>query len=312
MASGTGTAGTSGGAAPYARPASVEAALALLESGRWTVLAGGTDVYAAHVGHPVPGPILDITAIDALRGLREAPGPDGDPGVAIGALARWRDVLDALLPAGMEALAQVAREVGGAQVQNRATVAGNVCNASPAADGVPALMALDAQAVLRSRRGVRRVPVTEFVLGNRRTARASDELLVELWLPRRSAAASSRFVKLGHRRYLVIGIAMVAVALDVDTHDRVCSCGIAVGACGPAARRLRALEAALLTTPRARLAERAREALDDAAVLAPLSPIDDVRGTAAYRRDAVREMLGRVLAEAAAGTASLASERGGR
>ncbi len=282
--------------ASYARPESLDEAVRLLGTRRWLPLAGGTDVFAAHVGRPLPAAVLDLSAVPGLRGILDAPGPSGEPGWRIGALTTWSEIARATLPSALQALGQAAREIGGVQIQNRGTIGGNVCNASPAADGVPVLAALDAIAELTSAAGVRRMPVSQFVLGPRRVDRRADELLTGFWLPRRSAAACSRFLKLGQRRYLVISIAMVAIALDFDQHDRTSSCGIAVGACSPVARRLPSLEAALLTTPRAELGDRA-ETLVNAAALSPLSPIDDVRATAGYRFDAVAELLVRTLSE---------------
>ena len=127
--------------------------------------------------------------------------------------------------------------MGGIQIQNRGTVGGNLCNDSPAADGIPPLLALDARVELTSSRGRRTLAVDEFVIGNRRTALAPDELLTAVEVPVHSANAVSCFLKLGHRRYLVISIAMVAVVLDFDANDRIRYCGIAVGACSAAARR---------------------------------------------------------------------------
>jgi N-methylhydantoinase B len=212
-------------------------------------------------------------------------------------------VRDAPLPPGLEALVQAALEVGGRQIQNQGTLGGNLCNASPAADGVPVLLALDAQVELRSRAGSRRMSLAEFVLGNRRTALAPGELLVAIYLPLGSPCARSQFLKLGHRRYLVISIAMVAVSVDADAQNRLARCAVAVGACSAAAKRLPRLEERLLGLPPSQAAGAAASALasgDAAALLAPLSPIDDVRGTAGYRREAVRELIGRAIAMACA------------
>ncbi|MCL4185287.1 MAG: FAD binding domain-containing protein [Burkholderiaceae bacterium] len=278
----------------YERPAELDAALRRLAQGGWTPLAGGTDFYPARVGRPLRESLLDLSALQALRGVAER-DDDGAPAWRIGALTTWSDVARAPLDPALTALQQAAREVGGVQIQNQATVGGNLCNASPAADGVPALLALDAEVELASVRGCRRLPLAGFVLGNRRTALAPDELLVAVIVPRRSPRARSRFLKLGHRRYLVISIAMAAVAVDFDDHDRLSHCAVAIGACSAAALRLPALERAMLSAPRAQLSRRF-EALD-AAVFAPLAPIDDVRGSAAYRREVAVELVRRVFAE---------------
>jgi CO/xanthine dehydrogenase FAD-binding subunit len=274
----------------YGRPEELGQALRWLATSRPAIVAGGTDFHPARVGRPPEAEILDLSRLAALRGITA----DGS-GWRIGALTTWTDVARAALPPLFDALAQAALEVGGLQVQNRGTVGGNLCNASPAADGVPALLALDASVELASLRGTRTLPLADFVLGPRRTALAPDELLVAIRVPRRGAAARSRFLKLGHRRYLVISIAMVAAAVDVDEADRIAWAGVAVGACSAAARRLPAVEEALLGTPRAALPDTAARALRDAAALAPLAPIDDVRGTARYRLDAAATLVARAL-----------------
>jgi CO/xanthine dehydrogenase FAD-binding subunit len=124
------------------------------------------------------------------------------------------------------------------QIQNSGTVAGNLCNASPAADGVPPLLALDASVELASVAGTRRLKLDDFILGPRRTARRADELLAAILIPKPRAAAHSHFLKLGARRYLVISIAMVAAAIESE-RGKITTARVAVGACGPVAQRLR-------------------------------------------------------------------------
>ncbi len=274
----------------YGRPDELGQALRWLASRRPAIVAGGTDFYPARVGRATEPDVLDLSRLAALRGI-VADGAHW----RIGALTTWTDVARAALPSALDALVQAAVEVGGPQVQNRGTVGGNLCNASPAADGVPALLALDARVELASVRGTRTLPLAGFVLGPRRTALAPDELLVAVLVPRRGPAARSRFLKLGHRRYLVISVAMVAACVDADAEGRVSHAAVAVGACSAAARRLPALEAALIGTPRAALSDTAARAVRDPAALAPLSPIDDVRGTACYRLDAAATLVARAL-----------------
>jgi len=270
----------------FERPESIDEATRLLAAGPWAVLAGGTDLYPANVGRPMTSPLLDVTAIAALRGIRRDPD-----GWSIGATTTWSDVVAAELPPLFDALRAAAREVGGVQIQNTGTVAGNLCNASPAADGTPVLMALGALAVLRSERGERVVPVERFVLGNRHTVLAADELLVSVRIPARSAGARSAFIKLGGRRYLTISMTMVAVVLDVDVTGTVSYVGVAVGSCAAMARRLPRLEAQLVGRP----LDSDLGAQVEPADLAPLTPIDDQRASAAYRRDATTTLLRRAL-----------------
>jgi CO/xanthine dehydrogenase FAD-binding subunit len=272
----------------YLRPTRLEEALAALAARPWSVLAGGTDFYPARVGRPVREDILDITALAALRGVRREAGE-----WRLGALTTWTDLLRAQLPPVFDGLKQAAREVGGPQIQNAGTLAGNLCNASPAADGVPALMALNARVELASTQGTRQLPLTEFVSGARSTLREPAELVTAVLVPEHGARARSTFLKLGARRYLVISIAMVAVTLDVDAAGSIARAGVAVGACAPTARRLPTLERRLLGHKRtAALAD-----LVTPTDLAPLAPIDDIRGSAAYRLRAVQTLLQRALQE---------------
>ncbi|HYD04507.1 MAG TPA: FAD binding domain-containing protein, partial [Reyranella sp.] len=162
----------------YLRPASLEEALAVLAR-PWTVLAGGTDFYPARVGRAIDENVLDITGIAALRGIRAA-----DDGWRLGATTTWSELIEADLPPLFDGLKQAAREVGGRQIQNAGTLAGNLCNASPAADGVPPLLALDAAVELAGRAGARRLPLADFITGNRRTVLGSGELLVAIHVPR--------------------------------------------------------------------------------------------------------------------------------
>jgi CO/xanthine dehydrogenase FAD-binding subunit len=270
----------------YLRPTALDDALGALAARRPAILAGGTDFYPACVDRPVPAEVLDLTAIAELRGIREAAD-----GWRFGALVTWTEILDAPLPRLFECLRQAAREVGGLQIQNRGTVAGNLCNASPAADGVPALLALDATVELASARGRRALPLDAFVLGSRRTACALDELVTAVVVPKRIAGARSIFLKLGARRYLVISIAMVAVVLELGTDRTIAGAAVAVGACSAVAQRLGQLERDLAGR---RLAPGIGALVSDRH-LDPLAPISDVRGTAAYRRDAAATLVARAL-----------------
>jgi CO/xanthine dehydrogenase FAD-binding subunit len=282
----------SAGPVVYLRPDNVSDAISALAAMPLTILAGGTDFYAARSGLPVNESILDITNIASLRGLSEEGAR-----WRIGPATTWSDILRAdaepSLLAALRGLRNAAREVGGIQVQNMGTIAGNVCNASPAADGIPVLMALDAQVELTSLAGVRCMALREFVLGSRRTARRPDELVSGILIPRRRHARSS-FQKLGHRRYLVISIVMVAVVLDTDDAGKIDFAGIAVGACSARALRLASLERKLI----GQSADASLSDLLAADDLQPLTPIDDVRGTGIYRRDAALTLIRRAMQEA--------------
>jgi CO/xanthine dehydrogenase FAD-binding subunit len=270
----------------YLRPTRIEEALAALAAAPYTIIAGGTDYYPARVGRATEEALLDVTGLAELRGMREEPDR-----YRVGAAVRWTEIAEAPLPPFLHSLQLAAREIGGRQIQNAGTLAGNICNASPAADGVPCLLALDAEIELASARTVRRLPIADFVRGNRTTALATDELVTAILLPKPRGAARSTFLKLGSRRYLVISIVMVAALLECDDSGRIRSAGIAVGSCSAAARRLAALERALEGKGLAP----GLGGIAGPQHLEPLSPIDDVRGTAAYRRDAAATLIARAL-----------------
>jgi CO/xanthine dehydrogenase FAD-binding subunit len=277
----------------YARPRALGEALALRAGGA-QVIAGGTDFYPARVGRPLydrdVSCVLDLTAVPGLRGIREQPDQ-----YRIGTLTSWTDIAEAPLPAQFRCLQAAAREVGGRQIQNRGSIGGNLCNASPAADGVPALLALGAEVELMSRAGNRRVPLSGFILGPRQTALRPDEIVGAILVPKPRGAAHSSFVKLGARKYLVISIVMAAGCLDV-IDGRIVEARIAVGSCSPVAQRLPALEAVLKGEAAAGDLVR----LVKPAHLRPLKPIDDVRASAEYRYEAALVVVRRLLAELSA------------
>src|SRR5476651_2764835 len=214
----------------YLRPHRLEEALGVLQR-PFTVLAGGTDFYPARVGRSIDEDVLDISAIADLRSSDLGPA-----GWRLGATTTWGELIAADLPPVFDGLKQAAREVGGRQIQNAGTIAGNLCNASPAADGVPPLLALGAEVEIASRAGTRRLALSQFITGNRRTMLAPGELLVAIHVPKPAHAARSAFLKLGARRYLVISIAMAAVTLEIDS-GRVAAARVAVGACSAVAQR---------------------------------------------------------------------------
>jgi CO/xanthine dehydrogenase FAD-binding subunit len=269
----------------YTRPADFTEAFRLLAEPDARVLAGGTDLFPAAGERPLMGRCVDITALPGLRTIETEGGQ-----VRIGAAVTWSDFVRADLPPGLEALKAAAREVGGVQIQNRGTIAGNLCNASPAADGVPPLLILDAEVELASLRGRRRLRLDAFIAGNRRTAREHDEIMTAIVVPQPPSTARSSFLKLGARRYLVISIAMVAILLDV-VDERVRDARIAVGACSAAAMRLPGIERRLVgMAARAGIGDHIHD-VD----LAGLTPIDDLRGTADYRRDAALTLVRRAV-----------------
>jgi CO/xanthine dehydrogenase FAD-binding subunit len=276
----------------YARPSDLAEALRLRGEGA-QIIAGGTDFYPLRVGRPLYDRdiacVLDLTGLADLNGISDRGGFH-----RIGALTTWTTIAEAALPAQFHCLQAAAREVGGRQIQNRGTIGGNLCNASPAADGIPALLALGAEIELLSVAGSRRLPLGEFILGPRQTALRADEILAAILVPKPQGAATSAFLKLGARKYLVISIVMAAGWLDI-VDGRIAAARIALGACSPVARRLPGLEAAL----RGRSVTGDLAALATMDHLAELAPIDDVRASAEYRAEAALTVLRRLLAELA-------------
>ena len=270
----------------YLRPRTLEEAIHAVAACGGQILSGGTDFFPALGDRPSPGTVIDISGLSEIKGITIESGR-----IRIGGLTTWSEVIASPLPRCFDALKGAAREVGSVQIQNRGTVAGNLCNASPAADGVPPLLALDAEVELVSTAGVRRMPLAEFLVGNRVTQRRPDEILAQVVVPRKVDDAASTFLKLGARRYLVISIAMVAAVVQVDATGHVAQARIAVGSCSVTAQRLPGLEAALVGAP-ARVGLGAMAAPQH---MASLSPIDDVRATAIYRRDASLTLVQRAL-----------------
>ncbi len=296
----------------YLRPTALTDALAALadpklippsdKADRLTLLAGGTDFYPAQAARAAwleaaPRNVLDISGIGELKGIRQS-----ETGITFGALTTWAEIRDAALPHAFDGLKLAAREVGGQQIQNRGTIAGNLCNASPAADGVPPLLTLDASVEIASVRGRRSLPLAQFITGNRTTVLAPDELVTAIHVPRSDAGARSTFLKLGARTYLVISIVSVAAVVDVGDDGRVAGAAIAVGACSAVPQRLVQLERDLIGVA---VADAARVVV--AEHMAELQPIDDVRGSAGYRRHAALVVTRRALMQCLAAQAEAAA-----
>lgn len=258
----------------------------MLATGEARILSGGTDFYPALGERLIREAVVDISGLSELRGVSRESAH-----FRFGGLTTWTDILRTPLPGCFDALKGAAREVGSVQIQNRGTLAGNLCNASPAADGVPPLLALDADVELVSKAGARRMPLAEFLVGNRKTQRKPDELLTAVLVSRTLEDAASAFLKLGARRYLVISISMVAVVVRVGDDGRVLEARIAVGSCSAVARRLHALEREL-TGASARIGLGKVVRLEH---LAPLAPIDDGRASAEYRMDAALRLVQRAI-----------------
>ena len=272
----------------YARPDTVTDALRLMAGGGWRVLAGGTDLYPG-AGSCLAGSVMDVTALPGFAAITRGGG------LRIGAATPWSVIAAADLPEACRALQQAALQVGGRQIQNAGTLGGNLCNASPAADGVPPLLAMDAEVELLSATGTRRLAITDFLLGPRKIALAPGEILAAVVIPDSALRGKSAFLKLGARTHLVISIAMVAARLVVE-RGRVSEAAVAVGSCSAVAARLPLVEAALRGCPVADAVGR----ISAPDVQVALAPIDDVRATSAYRHEAAVELVRRAVMEALA------------
>lgn len=272
----------------YHAPVKLADALQIVAERNGKIVAGGTDVYPAAQQGKRPAFFLDVTRIHGFNTISHTAD-----GYRIGAAVTWTQLVHANLPSCFDGLKQAAREVGSVQIQNAGTVAGNLCNASPAADGVPPLLALDAAIEIESSaRGKRILPLSEFLLSVRHTALAPDELVTAILVPPQPAQMTSGFEKLGSRRYLVISITMTAANITCDDQGLIAMARVAVGACSPVAQRLPQLEASLV-------GQDPQTVSIDPGHLADLAPISDVRGTTEFRFDVVAEQCARAIQKAA-------------
>ena len=268
------------------RPRSLNDALKMLRSeGPLTPLAGCTDLYVGlNFGTQKDRRFIDLWGLDALRGIESRRGV-----LTIGALTTFTDLIGSpLVRRQLPMLASAAREVGGAQIQNRGTIGGNIANASPAGDSLPVLAAAEAVVVLRSADGIRRVPFSGFYSGYRQSVRRPDELIVALEI----AAVRGRqwFRKVGTRAAQAISKVVMA-GIRGDGHGD--GVRLAIGSVAPTVVRLPGTEAAIVS---GRSPEAIRRALAD-----EIAPIDDIRSTADYRRRIAQNLLDRFIADTSRG-----------
>jgi CO/xanthine dehydrogenase FAD-binding subunit len=262
------------------RPRSLDHALrALHESladGRLTPLAGGTDLFVyLNAGTCPDRRFLDLAPLRELAGIRV-----GRDGVTIGSSTTFRAIRDHLvLGRRWPALVAAAAEVGAWQIQNRATIGGNIANASPAGDSLPVLLAHDAVVHARSVRGERAVPFGALYTGYRKLALEPDELITAVEIPPAPAGTVPFFRKIGTRRAQSISKVVFCGLLRLGRDGRADHARLAYGSVAPTPVRARHAEAALLGQgPSRAVAERARQALERDVV-----PIDDIRSTREYR-----------------------------
>ncbi len=274
-------------------PGSLGAVLELLstEPGKWTPIAGGTELMVAFSAGRLNAPrLVNLWGISDLRFIQAHP-----QSIAIGAATTFLDLRKhKTIAAELPLLAKAASWIGSVANQTRATLGGNLVNGSPAADSSPALLAYDAEIEMISVRGSRRIPYSEFHSGYKRNALAPDELLYAIHIPRRFAHYKQYLRKVGTRRAMAIAkVALASTTLFEKGTIREIRLGAA--SLAPFPVRLKQTESALLgkaITQEAVLAARG-------ALLAEVKPIDDIRSTAEYRRRVAANLLEEFLTELA-------------
>ena len=234
-------------------------------------LQGGTDVMVAiNFDHTRPDAVLNLNEVPELRGWSRDNGS-----LRLGAGLTYTEAMTGELASLLPALAEASRTVGSPQIRNRGTIGGNLGTASPAGDALPPLLVEDASVEVASVRGARTVPLREFLVGPKRNAAAADELITAVWVV--PSGAPQTFMKVGPRNAMVISVCSLAVVADREREELRASFGSA----GPVA--------GLVVCPIAEASSFSERVVEAS------SPIDDVRGTAAYRRHALGVLAKRAL-----------------
>ena len=290
----------------FYQPATLQEASRLLKEngpgGRF--LAGGTDlVIAMKEKGLLPKYIVDLKRLPGLSGIRE----NSDGSMSLGALTTLHEIeTSALIKKKYPFLAQSAAEVGSIQIRNRATIGGNLANASPSADTSPALIALGASATIAGASGDRKMAIEEFFKGPGQNAMSQDEILTEITIPKTSANLVGEYIKFSPREMMDLAYVGVAVVYNLTANDKRCAgVRIVLGAVAPTPIRAKRAEAALEgQVLNEALAEKVGQIAAEEA-----KPISDVRSSADYRRAMVGTMTKRALLNAAVGPAKSWLER---
>lgn len=267
-------------------------------------LAGGTDlVIAMKEKGLLPKYIVDLKRVPGLTGIHE----NSDGSITIGALTTMYEIeTSPLIKKKFHFLAQSAAEVGSIQIRNRATIGGNMANATPSADTAPALIALNASAKIAGSAGERSISLEEFFKGPGQTVMGADEILTEIIIPKTDPRLVGEYIKFSPREMMDLAYVGVAVAYTLGEKDRKCNAvRIVLGAVAPTPIRVKRAEAALegQTLSEALAAKVGDIAAEEA------KPISDVRSSADYRRAMVGAMTKRALLNAAVGPAKTWVER---
>ena len=267
----------------YYRPDKINEALDSLSREKLTIAAGCTDLLPSTQQDNLGDNILDISGIKSLRNI------DFENGFRrIGSGVTWTDIVENNnLPNCYDMLKECSLQIGSQQIQNLGTIGGNLCNASPAADGVPCLLSLDASIELLSVNGKRVLKLEDFIKGSRKTELQNNEILSAILIPKEAEIGRSSFLKLGARKYLVISIAMIACKLNLEK-DIISDIAISVGSCSAVAKRIKSLENLLI----------GKSIKDELTTIILnynyenyLSPINDIRGTNTYRLKASKVLV---------------------
>jgi carbon-monoxide dehydrogenase medium subunit len=290
----------------FYQPATLQEASRLLKEngpgGRF--LAGGTDlVIAMKEKGLLPRYIVDLKRVPNLKGIRE----NGDGSITLGALTTMYEIeTSPLIKKKFHFLAQSAAEVGSIQIRNRATIGGNMANATPSADTAPALIALNASVKIASGAGERSISLEEFFKGPGQTVMSADEILTEIIIPKTDPRLVGEYIKFSPREMMDLAYVGVAVAYNFGAKDNKCDAvRIVLGAVAPTPIRAKRAEAALEGKT---LSEALAETVGDIAA-EEAKPISDVRSSADYRRAMVSVMTKRALLNAAVGPAKSWVER---
>jgi len=275
---------------PIDSPHNLFEAYERLAAGPTRPIAGGTDVMVAITGElgPTPERMLDLSRIDELRGISLEAGA-----IVLGARTTYTEIRrSALCREHIPALVEAAATIGAAQIQNRGTLGGNIANASPAGDTLPILLAADAVLLVGGQRGEREAAAADFFVSYRKTAMEPDELILQVRIPL-PRGRELRFRKVGTRRAQAISKVVMALAWQEGSKGW-SDVRVALGSVAPTPIRATATEAVLEgARPTPEVADRAAETL-----ASELSPIDDVRSTADYRRAVSARALHRMLRDA--------------
>jgi CO/xanthine dehydrogenase FAD-binding subunit len=272
-------------------PANLQHLTTLLQTPGRKLIAGGTDLIPSlRQNQNAPSQIIDISRLREMRYIREQ-----NRIVHIGALTSFRDIQNSrILNETAPALVQAAGQIGSPMIRTRGTLGGNLANASPAADSLPALLIMDASVTLSSQNGQRTQKLQEFLLSPGKTDLHSDEILTDIFFEKPPINCAASFMKIGPRRGMTIAIVNAAALLGLDSDGCINQVRLSIGAAAPTAIRCLHTEQALIgKQPSEQLWESV-----SSLIIEEISPIDDIRGTAQYRRRAAFVLAKRALSAA--------------